>query len=169
MSPPSLNHNFISGNIYNIFSNYLRGKRCTPIADGTHLFLTKRERFIPDGMIVCDPDKLRPDGVHGAPDLVIEVLSPSTARNDKGHKKDVYEACGVREYWIISPGDRSVEQYVLENGRFTLREVYTQYPDYMLNNMTEDERAAVTTGFQCSLFDDLMIKVDDIFYRVFIA
>ena len=78
MSPPSLNHNFISGNIYNIFSNYLRGKRCTPIADGTHLFLTKRERFIPDGMIVCDPDKLRPDGVHGAPDLVIEVLSPST-------------------------------------------------------------------------------------------
>ena len=166
MASPTLVHNFVSGNIYFIFRDYLRGKRCTPLADGTHLYLTKKDRFIPDGMVVCDPDKLRPDGVHGAPDLVVEVLSPGTAKNDKGHKKDVYEACGVREYWIVSPGERSVEQYVLTDGRFVLRDVYSQYPRFLLDNMKEEERAAIPTEFHCTLFDDLSIRLEDVFYRV---
>lgn len=89
MSPrPAVNHNFVSGSIYGIFHHYLRGKRCTPFADGTDLYLTEDNRFVPDCMIVCDKDKIHTDGVHGAPDLVVEVLSPSTAKNDKGHKKE---------------------------------------------------------------------------------
>lgn len=165
MASPSLVHNFISGNIFNIFSNYLRGKPCTPIGDGTHLYLTERDRFIPDGMVVCDKNKLHPDGVHGAPDLVVEVLSPGTAKNDKGHKKDVYEACGVREYWIVSPGDRSVEQYLLTDGRYVLREVYSQYPKFLLETMSEEKRAAIQTEFHCTLFNDLTIRLEDVFYR----
>ena len=97
MATPGLNHSFIVGNIYNLFFNYLRGKRCTPFSDNTKLFLPDGEKYIPDVMVVCDPDKLKTNGVHGTPDLVVEVLSHSTAKNDKGRKRDVYEKNGVRE------------------------------------------------------------------------
>ena len=167
MSAPALAHIFISGNIFGIFRDYLRGKPCTPIADGAALFLeSDGEEYQPDMMVVCDPEKLRRNGVHGAPDLVVEVLSPSTARNDRGHKKDVYEKYGVREYWIVDPTNQSVEQYALEDGRFVLQDVYTLYSREMLEDMKEEERAAVVTEFRCSLFDDLTIRLEDIFYRV---
>ncbi len=167
MSPrPTVNHTRVAGNIYNLFSAYLKGKRCEPFPDGVELYLTKEDRFIPDGMIVCDRDKIQTDGVHGAPDLVVEVLSPSTAKHDIGHKKDVYEACGVKEYWIVSPGDKTVTQYQLRDGRFVLHEVYAVHPEVMLAKMREEERAAVITEFKCCLFDDLLIPVADIFDRV---
>ncbi|MBQ9347857.1 MAG: Uma2 family endonuclease [Oscillibacter sp.] len=165
MASPTLNHIFIAGNIHTLFNNYLKGKQCTPLPDGATLHVQKGERYKPDMMVVCDPSKLSGNGVYGAPDLVVEVLSPSTAHNDKGHKKDVYEAIGVREYWIVSAGDRSIEQYVLENGRFSLRSVFTLYPDYILADMTEEERAAVPTEFRCTLFDDLTVRLEDVFYR----
>ena len=167
MSPrPNTNHIFTAGNIFNIFSNFLRGKTCTPFPDGTDLYLTDEDQFIPDGMIVCDPDKIKRDGVHGAPDLVVEVLSPSTARYDRGRKKDVYEQCGVKEYWIVSPAEKSVEQYILTDGKYRLHQVYSVYPDWMLAKMKPEEREAVITEFRCSLYDDLNIKVEDIFYRI---
>lgn len=165
MSPrPAFNHNQVSYNIATLFANYLNGKKCTPIADGTDLYLTDNDRFIPDFMIVCDREKIKWDGVHGAPDLVVEVLSPGTAKNDKGHKKDAYEASGVREYWIVSPGEKSVEQYVLQNGRFVLQNIYTIYPNWMLDKMTDEEKADIVTHFQCSLYDDLEISLDSIFH-----
>jgi len=167
MAPASVNHNFISFNIARIFGNYLYGKKCTPFADGTTVYLTEKDRFVPDMMVVCDQSKVRWDGVHGAPDLVVEVLSPSTAKNDRKHKKDVYAGSGVREYWLVNPVDKSVEQYFLEDGQLVLHEIYTQYPDYMWEKMTEAERAAVVTRFKCSLFEDLEISLEDIFYRTF--
>ena len=167
MSSPTINHTFIAGNIYNIFFNFLRGKRCTPIMDGGGLYLEDgAEEYQPDMMVVCDPDKIRADGVHGAPDLVVEVLSPSTGWYDRGHKKDIYEKHGVREYWIVEPAGKSVEQYVLEGGRFVLRGVYAVYPDFMLKRMKPEEIAAIVTEFRCTLFDDLPIRLDDVFYRV---
>lgn len=54
----------------------------------------------------------------------------------------------------------------MENGRFVLRDIYTQYSQKMLDDMEEDERPEVVTEFKCSLFDDLVIRLDDIFYRV---
>ncbi|MBR0280165.1 MAG: Uma2 family endonuclease [Oscillibacter sp.] len=163
MASPSLNHNIISGNLYRIFGNYLDGKPCMPFHDNTNVFLEKSERYIPDVMIVCDRDKMRADGVHGAPDLVVEVLSPSTGRNDKRHKKDMYEKHGVREYWIVSPGEQSIEQYVLENGRFVLRDVYSRYPEFMLLDMSDAEKAALVTEFHPALFEDLTIRLDSVF------
>ncbi|MBQ9617718.1 MAG: Uma2 family endonuclease [Oscillibacter sp.] len=166
MASPSLNHNFVAGNLYRIFGDYLDGRPCTPFSDNTKVVLADDERYIPDMMVVCDPKKFGGNCINGAPDLVVEVLSPGTARNDRGHKKDAYEKYGVREYWIVSPGDRIVEQYVSEGGRFVLRGVYAQYPKYMLDEMKEEERAALVTEFQCSLFDDLTIRLDDVFKRV---
>ena len=167
MASPSLNHLFISGNIYAIFNDYLRGKPCVPLPDGATAFLGDGEEYKPDMMVVCHSEKLRKNGgVSGAPDLAVEVLSPSTARYDRGRKKSVYEKCGVREYWIVDPANRSVEQYVLENGAFVLRDVYTQYTPEMLEDLTDAEKAAVVEEFRCSLFDDLTIRLKDVFYRV---
>ena len=167
MSPrPSIHHTWVAASIYRIFDDYLRGRPCKPFPDGVDLYLTKTEHYIPDMMVVCDPEKIKPNGVYGAPDLVVEVLSPGTAHNDRTHKLETYQRCGVREYWIVSPGEVSVEQYVLEEGKFVLREIYTLYDGYALEVMTEEDRAAVVSEFQCTLFDDLNIRLADIFERV---
>jgi len=167
MVPASTNHTFITGNIYYLFAHYLRRKQCTPIVDGSTVFLTKTDHFVPDMMVVCDPDKIKPDGIHGAPDLVVEVLSPSTAKNDRTHKKDVYSKCGVREYWLVNPIDKSVEVYRTNGTGFVFHDLYMLRPDWELAQMSEEERAAVVTHFKCSLFDDLDISLEDIFYRTF--
>lgn len=63
---------------------------------------------------------IKVDGLYGAPDLVIEILSPSTAQYDLGEKKEVYERYGVKEYWIVDPADNSVTGYTLREGHFVL-------------------------------------------------
>ncbi len=168
MSPrPRWNHVSVASNIYGIFRDYLKGKKCTPIADGFDLYLDEKNRFVPDFMVVCDPDKIKSNGVHGAPDLVVEVLSPSTAKNDKTHKKDAYARCGVREYWLVSPHEKSIEVYLNNGTEFVLHNIYVLHESWELAQMSEEERAAVVTHFKCSLFDGLDIPLEDIFYRTF--
>ena len=167
MSPrPTVNHNTIADNISRILGNFLDGKPCRPFGDGTDLYLTDMDHYVPDGMIVCDPEKVKRDGVYGAPDLVVEILSPGTARYDRTRKKDVYERCGVREYWMINPMEMSIEQYVLEGGKLVLRQIYYHYPDYVVDDMNEEERGTLVTEFPCTLFDDLTIRLRDVFARV---
>ena len=168
MSPrPSFNHNQVSFNIARIFAEYLDGRKCTPIADGMDLYLTEENQFVPDFMVVCDPDKIKPDGVHGAPDLAVEVLSPSTMLRDKTRKKEIYARCGVREYWLVDPISKAIEVYRAKDGEFILHNIYAVHPDWELAQMSEKELAAVETHFKCSLFDDLDIPLDRIFYRTF--
>ena len=165
---PSLNHNAITGNLCCIFGNYLHGKEGIRPFQRFDTWLTEKDHFIPDFMIVCDKNKIKRGGHHveGAPDFVAEVLSPGTAKRDKGYKKDAYERSGVREYWIIDPVGRSVEQYVLEDGAFTLRDVYYHYRAYELEDMTDEEKAEVVTEIRCAVFGDLSVRLEDIFYYV---
>ena len=167
MAPASAEHVYTAGSIYNIFKNYLKGKNCIPFSDGLLVHLTDENKFVPDMMVVCDRSKIKSDGVHGAPDLVVEVLSPSTAKDDRTRKKEVYEACGVPEYWLVSPTDKSIEVYLLESGKYILHDVYTVRPDWVLAQMTDEERSAVVTEFKCHLYDDLLIRLDDIFGDLF--
>lgn len=168
MSPrPSFNHNQVSFNIARIFADYLDGHKCTPITDGMDLYLDEENQFVPDFMVVCDPDKIKHDGIYGAPDLVVEVLSPSTMLNDKTHKKEVYARCGVREYWLVDPISKVIEVYLKNGSDFTLHSIYAVHPDWELEKMSEKEREAVETHFKCSLFDDLDISLERIFYRTF--
>ena len=155
----------VSGNIFGIFRDYLKGKKCTPIQNGFDLYLDDENQFVPNFMVVCDTDKIKPDGVYGAPDLVVEVLSPSTAKNDKGYKKDTDAKHGGKEYWIVNPADKSVDVYILEGASYVLHDVYTVHPDTEFAATTEQERAAVVTQFRCNLFNDLEISLEDIFYR----
>ena len=167
MSPrPTVNHSFIASNIYYALRRFFHGKRCTPFADGVDLYLTEEDQYIPDGMVVCDPEKIRPNGVHGAPDLVLEVLSPSTARYDRGRKKDIYEACGVREYWIADPANKTLEQYVLMDGKLLLFDAYAILPDWMLEKMKPGEREKLVTTFSSAVFPELRISLEDVFARV---
>jgi len=80
----------------------------------------------PDVLVVCDPDKVKDDGIHGAPDFVVEVLSDSTANKDLGVKKQMYESRGVREYWIVQPEGATVFQYLLEGERYAPLKEYRQ-------------------------------------------
>ena len=164
MSPrPRAGHNFVAANIYRIFANYLDGKSCTAIMDGMDLFLDEENHYVPDAMIVCDASKIHRDGVHGAPDLVVEVLSPSTMRNDRGAKMQHYAAAGVKEYWLVTPLGKNVEVYLGHDGQFRLDEVYTEYDAWDLERMEEEERHSVRTEIPVSLYDDFRVRVADIF------
>ena len=85
------------------------------------VYLDRENVFQPD-IIFIGKDRLhliKENGLHGAPDLVIEILSPSTAKYDLGEKKDVYERCSVKEYWIVEPESKSVQGFSLkEKGSF---------------------------------------------------
>ena len=184
-APAASAHNRVKNNISEIFTHYLRSKPCEYLPDGEGLILAEgTDEYIPDGMVVCDPEKVRHDCVYGAPDLVIEVLSPGTAKNDRGRKKETYERCGVREFWIVDPANRVLEQYVPaapgarnsrdageapgapDARRFTLREVYHKYSPLERKRMKREELDAIVTEFRCTLFDDLTIRVEDVFDRV---
>lgn len=160
MSSPSVNHNYVAGNIYHIFRNYLKGKTCKAFSDGVDVYLTENDRVIPDAMIVCNRDIIKLNGVHGAPDLVVEILSPGTAKNDKGYKKDLYEKSGVKEYWIVDPVSRSIEAWLLSNGKYTLDEVYALYPD---GAVTDKEQAESKKEIPVSLYSDFCIPLEEIF------
>ena len=167
MSPAAPRHNRIAGNIFLIFGNYLKKKKCVPLGDGTAVYLDEQNRFIPDFMVVCDRSKIQSKWVYGAPDLLVEILSPSTARNDRMRKKDVYAASGVPEYWIVSPKEQSIEVYLLRDGAYTLDNLYAYCSDEDQADMTEAEKAGLTAEFKCHLFDDLTIRLEDIFGDLF--
>lgn len=167
MAPASAGHTYVADGILNIFRNYLKGKKCIPFGDGLLVRLTDKDKLVPDVMVVCDRNKIKRTYIDGAPDLVVEVLSPGTAKNDRGYKKSIYESGGVPEYWLVNPADKSIEVYLLENGKYTLDNVYTLYPAEELEEMTDEERAAIVTEFKCHLYDDLIIRLDDIFGDLF--
>ena len=162
MSRPSMTHAQIQGNIFNAFKNYLKGKSCRPFCDGD-VFLGEKTNVVPDVMIVCDPEIIKKDGVYGAPDLIVEILSPSTARKDRADKFFTYEKYGVKEYWIVSPEAKSVEVYINKDGKFVTDNVYTIYPDYLWNKLEEEEKAEAIFEIKVSLYDDFIVQLEDIF------
>ena len=167
MSPrPRIQHTAVAARIYRIFADYLEGKTCTAWPDGVDVYLDDKNRYIPDVMIVCDRSKIHDDGIHGAPDLVVEVLSPSTMTQDRGVKMRHYAAADVREYWIVSPFEKCVEVYLNHDGAFELDWSYAVYPDSDLVRMTEEERAIIRREIPISLYDDFSVDVEKIFRDV---
>lgn len=173
MSPrPRISHNRACTAISRELSSYLKGKQCEAFSDGVDVFLDEKNRFIPDVMIVCNRDIIRDDGIHGAPDLVVEVLSPTTARFDRGRKKDAYEKAGVREYWIVDTISRFVEVYLLnENGRFELDNIYYHYTaeeKAEINALPQGskDKVEICDEIKVSLYNDLTVNLNDIFERI---
>jgi Uma2 family endonuclease len=159
---PSYKHVSVAGNIYAFFRAYLKGKTCKPIME-LDVYLSEKDRFVPDMMVVCDRKKIKSNGVYGAPDLVVEILSPSTSMKDKGYKKDLYEQHGVKEYWIVDPLGRNIDVYWLENGKFIIDNIYHSYPSDVLQDMFEEELEKIVTTFSPKLFPEMEILIDDVF------
>jgi Uma2 family endonuclease len=82
------------------------------------------ETVVQPDLVVCDPERVREATVRGAPDLVVEILSPSTARKDEGIKRERYQRAGVPEYWLVHPVDHVVHRYALVEGDYRRQEVY---------------------------------------------
>lgn len=165
ISSLTVNHSQIASNIYYAFRSYLKGKTCRPFNDGVDVYLTENDRVIPDAMIVCNKNIIKLDGIHGAPDLIVEVLSPGTAKKDKGYKKNLDETVGVKEYWIVDPIAHSIEVYILANGKFILDEVYALYPAWA--GVTDQEREETKKEIHVSLYNDFCISLEEIFRDLF--
>jgi len=127
MTPaPSFRHQRIVGNIYHILRNALHGNRCLPGIAPTDVVLSDHDVVQPDVFVICDPRKITEKCVQGAPDLIVEVISPATARKDRWEKKDLYERFGVLEYILVDPDGEYVERYFREeDGRFDRGEVFS--------------------------------------------
>ena len=133
MSPaPSSNHQSISGNLFATIWNYLHGKRCKVFSAPFDVRLPgpskkKTDRDIvtvvqPDICVICDLTKIDKRGCLGAPDWIIEILSKYTSSKDLNIKFDVYEAAGVKEYWVVHPSEQTVLVYTLDKqGKYTGR------------------------------------------------
>ena len=163
MSPrPATRHSRAAGRIYGIFFQFLRKKRCEAFFEH-EVHLDDENVFVPDVLIICDKNKIKTNWIDGAPDLVVEVLSPSTTINDRGIKKDVYERSGVKEYWIVDPSAKSIEVHYLKDGRLVLDHVYMIFPPEEWERMTEEQRAAARLSVKVSLYDDLLVDVREVF------
>jgi Uma2 family endonuclease len=92
--------------------------------DGMDVSADLTELAATDVLVVCDASKTDRRGVRGAPDLAVEVLSPSTASHDQVRKLRVYERAGVREYWLVHPIDRVLTIYRLEKGQYGKPDVF---------------------------------------------
>ena len=97
------------------------------------------------------------------PDMVVEILSKSTRNKDLGIKKDTYEAQGVREYWIIDPWSKSIDVYLLRDGKYALDDVYVVFDENDMALLTEEEKAAIKYEVPVSILDGLTIRLDYIF------
>jgi Uma2 family endonuclease len=125
MAAPNDFHQAISGEIFRQIANYLRGKPCKvrPAPYDVRLFYAEDESddtvVQPDISVICDEKKRGAEGCRGAPDLVVEVLSPSNIAEEYVRKFNLYMQAGVREYWIVAPESKTVQVFVLRNGAYT--------------------------------------------------
>jgi len=160
---PCVNHHDVAFNIGVFFRSKLKGSTYRVFIDSLSLHLSEENIFVPDVMVVCDTSIIKVNGIYGAPDLVAEVLSPSSNKRDRVDKKKAYEKFGVKEYWIVDIKNKSVEVYVLERGRLLAHNVHTIIPQYELDSMSDEDRAAIAYKFTASIFEGFMIDIRDIF------
>ena len=123
MSPaPRTKHQRLIGEIFRQFSNFLIGKTCEAFVAPFDVRLnadTYDDTVVqPDISIVCDKSKIDKKGCRGAPDMIVEILSPSSLGYDRVLKFNKYLQAGVREYWIVDPEGKTVSVHILENGKY---------------------------------------------------
>lgn len=157
MPAPSRKHQEISANLVFQFKRFTQHQPCKVFHAPFDVRLPKSETEInddeiytvvqPDIVVICDPKKLDQRGCIGAPDLIVEILSPSNSKNDIEDKFNLYERAGVSEYWIIHPEEETLIVYRLDDaGKYVFQHLYS--------NM-----AHVNVG----IFKDVMIDLSHIF------
>ncbi|MEW6482853.1 MAG: Uma2 family endonuclease [bacterium] len=155
MSPsPSRRHQEVVGNIFTEFHNYLKNKPCEVYLAPFDVRLPKADEaeeeietvVQPDIVVVCERNKLDDRGCIGAPDIIIEILSPYTAKKDLITKYHLYERHKVKQYWIFDPATEEVVIFKLKQDKYGEPEEYKK-----------QERIKV------DIFEDLKIDLNTIF------
>lgn len=125
MAAPNRIHQEILMELSAIIRNYIKSKngscRVYPAPFAVRLLNDKHTIVEPDISVVCDSDKLTDKGCNGAPDWIIEIVSPSNPSHDYITKLSLYHDAGVREYWIVDPQNNEIHVYNMENGNFTTK------------------------------------------------
>lgn len=158
MSPAPLTiHQRILGRLSNVFFNYLKDKECEAFIAPFDVRLSiYNERDMdefnvtqPDISIIFDKNKIDERGCKGAPDLIVEILSPGSATYDLNEKLLLYEKAGVKEYWVANPTDKTVFVFLLKNG------------EYLKSNVYGGENT-----IKPSIFEDFEINLNEIFINL---
>ena len=140
MAAPSRIHQEILNTINNTIYNYIHSKkgdcRVYPAPFAVKLFNDRKTVVEPDISVICDPNKLTDQGCSGAPDWIIEIISPSTSSHDYVRKLNLYLDAGVREYWIVDPTQKHIVVYYLEKTQFKMT-TYT-FQDKIKVNIYDD-------------------------------
>ena len=162
-----LTHSGIIMHLSNKIFSYVVANKCGYVfPDNVDVHFPDGNLFRPDLTVITAENKkiLNWKGaIRGVPDMVVEVLSRSTKNNDLTIKKDIYESNGVKEYWIVDPWVKSVTVYILRDGKFVFDNEYFKYDADEWAMLDDDEKAAYKSEIKVSIFDDLFIKIDDIF------
>lgn len=123
MSAPSRIHQEILMALSAFIHDYIRSKngscKVYPAPFAVKLFDDRETIVEPDISVICDPWKLTDRGCNGAPDWIIEIVSPSNSSHDYIRKLNLYADAGVREYWIVNPMNQSIYVYILDSDHFT--------------------------------------------------
>lgn len=163
MSAPTQNHQLLLMELGRLFANYLKGKPYLPFiapSDVRLNFDTEDNTVLqPDLYVVCDKSKLDGQNCNGAPDLVIEILSPSTTRKDLHIKFHKYREAGVKEYWIVNPIDKLITVYLLEKGDY----IAHTYGCTGVDEVTLEDEKNLPSEITVSLFPDFKIDVTELF------
>jgi Uma2 family endonuclease len=122
---PNIRHQKITGNFYRIIGNALAGKPCVPFIAPTDVVFDDYNIVQPDVLVVCDKSKITDANIQGAPDLIIEVVSPSNSYMDKKMKLELYERCAVPDYLLVDPLGDLVERYALVDGKYGRSEIFS--------------------------------------------
>lgn len=155
MSPaPGSVHQLISGAVFFELYSYLKGKPCKVFAAPFDVRLIRRsvnDKDIttvvqPDICVICEPKKVDGKGCIGAPDIVVEILSPGNNKKELRNKFEAYEEAGVLEYWIINPTEKNLLQYILTEGRFQASRPFT-----------------IDDKLTTSILPGFMLTIDDLF------
>ncbi len=155
LSPaPAERHQRIASNLHRDISHYFRKHPCQTFFAPFDVRLLKGKSesqniltvVQPDICVICNPSKIDERGCVGAPDLIIEIISPSTAKKDINDKFRLYEENGVSEYWIVFPDSNAIDQYYLVNDQYQRKDIYFKHQ-----------------SFSSTTFPDLHIHLEDIF------
>ena len=143
MAAPAIKHQRIAGFIYRKLGDYLNGKPCEPFISPVDVVLFEKKNkwdksqnvFEPDVFVVCDPEKISEERIYGAPDFIVEIVSPSNSERDYYYKCRLYMQYGVKEYWIVNPETKNILVYI--NGEEVKTHNYT-FNDKIKVNIFED-------------------------------
>ncbi len=145
MSPaPGTEHQSVSFELSRQIGNFLAGKKCRAFSAPFDVRLENAEAsddeiytvVQPDITVICDSDKIDERGCKGAPDICIEILSPSSAYKDSTDKLKLYELHGVREYWLVNPGNGTIMIYI-HNDKFYEKPLYFEKNDIVSSSFLQ--------------------------------